>query len=809
MSGLRPLVCIAALVLAGYWTLFLGADFFVEEDPVTLFAYAEGNAAGNGWRPDKALGTSFFFADPGMFHAWAPWALFSRALGSGRTFYTVSIVVLLVAAACAQYLLLRRIAPRIGAAAWLLSPLVVFGPVQHELLFQRHWIALSIAAPLVILLLDEYLQRPRQLHFAYATLLFWGAWFFGSAAAFSQTLIVGVLFAAVRAWLGVDRWRLVRRVAALYAAALTGTVVLGAWVFYPMIVEVQIVDYVRAPRYVTKLALVNVAELAKIVTRWLHSGLLDNHMPGAILTGVFEWTTSWTNVTAVFPCLLLLALARRSADAWLVTLKWMLLALMANELLYASPLYSHAIQIVWPLYPLHKFQPVYYCLQVGMIACLLSDLASPDRRFADAGDAVRSRRATAGILAVVYASLAVFAAVSLLASDATGAAVIAAFDRFGPAHAAGFSKAVLREAVAFDFGQLVRSMRWPALLFYALIAAIMVAWSRRPTLLSVTRGSVTAFAALLLMAGILMSWAIYPLNRQPLVWDGAAGAILAPTDRLYAFFDPRYQAIEKTPEAYRREWSDGEFGLATYRVGYINAPALNLSGTMSFWPADQAAYIDRAFREGGSPLVAMRHLTFGPFVASPWLDMAAVSHFVTWRPLPDSLGYPLVYKAPRLYVYRNPTAWPYFYLAHDIRPAESLAEIPTPRRGTAYLSARDVRPVGAAFGESRITLASFSPGRLVFEFDGRRDEFLAIADGWHPFWRARADGAALDVVKANGVFKGAWIPEGRHRVEFYFDTSPFMPGVYASGAAWLGFAAWIAWAARRARIDGADRMVVV
>src|ERR1700682_3971292 len=121
-----PLLMIAAVTLAGYWRLFAGANFFIEEDDVTIFQYAQRNALGTGWRPDKGLGATFFLGDPGAFHAWSPFSLLARAFPSGHVVYSASIVVLLILAAMAQYCFLRRIAPRLGRTVWMLAPLVVF-----------------------------------------------------------------------------------------------------------------------------------------------------------------------------------------------------------------------------------------------------------------------------------------------------------------------------------------------------------------------------------------------------------------------------------------------------------------------------------------------------------------------------------------------------------------------------------------------------------------------------------------------------------------------------------------------------------
>jgi len=191
-KNIIPILIIAAIILVGYYELFAGATFFVEEDPLIVYNYAHHNAIGNGWRPDKGFGMSFFFGDPGLFHAWSVFTLWEKVTHLPIFAYNSSVLMLLLLAAAAQYFFIRRVAPDIGPAAYIIAPLIVFGPLQHEFLFQRHWITLSIGTPLLIMLLYDYFTNPGTAHILYGALVLWFTWFFGSFAPFFQLLIVGL-----------------------------------------------------------------------------------------------------------------------------------------------------------------------------------------------------------------------------------------------------------------------------------------------------------------------------------------------------------------------------------------------------------------------------------------------------------------------------------------------------------------------------------------------------------------------------------------------------------------------------------------
>jgi len=148
-------LCLLAFILLGHFGLFRGETFFVEEDPVAIFEFAANNSVGNGWTPGEGLGTSHFYGDPGAHHVWGPWSLWPRLFSDQVTAYNASIVLLLLAAAVAQFALIRRVAPVLTPVpSLLLSTLIVFGSLRYEFFFQRHWIMLTVGGPLGALVLQ-------------------------------------------------------------------------------------------------------------------------------------------------------------------------------------------------------------------------------------------------------------------------------------------------------------------------------------------------------------------------------------------------------------------------------------------------------------------------------------------------------------------------------------------------------------------------------------------------------------------------------------------------------------------------------
>ena len=147
--------------------------------------------------------------------------------------------------------------------------------------------------------------------------------------------------------------------------------------------------------------------------------------------------------------------------------------------------------------------------------------------------------------------------------------------------------------------------------------------------------------------------------------------------------------------------------------------------------------------------------------------------------MPDGLG--------GLYIYKNLSSWPYFYLADRVEVKEEGEHLKNVNIGTAYVSENNFFDLQENENKSWIKLNEFRYGRMVFDYYGDEESLLVVADAWHPFWKAKIDDEILPVIKANEIFKGVKLPSGKGNITLYFDTSPYFPGVYVSIVAWSLF----------------------
>ena len=127
------------------------------------------------------------------------------------------------------------------------------------------------------------------------------------------------------------------------------------------------------------------------------------------------------------------------------------------------------------------------------------------------------------------------------------------------------------------------------------------------------------------------------------------------------------------------------------------------------------------------------------------------------------------------YVYENPRALPRVMLLTDWRLAnfDDLLQNGWPDvdpRRTVLLKKVPIGfPAGTTVGGGgRARLVRYANTEVVVEVETPAGGILLLNDIWHPWWRADIDGAEVEILKADVIFRAVVCPRGRHLVRFGF-----------------------------------------
>ena len=176
------------------------------------------------------------------------------------------------------------------------------------------------------------------------------------------------------------------------------------------------------------------------------------------------------------------------------------------------------------------------------------------------------------------------------------------------------------------------------------------------------------------------------------------------------------------------------------------------------------------------------------------LRALGVSHLVGWQRL-DAVGLDAMQAGGdgRAWIYRLRDPAPRIYLARRVRVSPTLDGAYAGMAEAGFIPGEDVvlaapwegRPSeNLAAGEVRV--ASRGPESMAVDVDLPADGIVVVQDSYFPGWRARLDGRAVAIVRANGVGRAVGVRAGRHRLEMSYEPASFRLGALTSMGALIG-----------------------
>jgi hypothetical protein len=137
----------------------------------------------------------------------------------------------------------------------------------------------------------------------------------------------------------------------------------------------------------------------------------------------------------------------------------------------------------------------------------------------------------------------------------------------------------------------------------------------------------------------------------------------------------------------------------------------------------------------------------------------------------------LVARTPDAFVYENTRALPRVMLATDWRVADFAAMIRDggwpdvdPKRTVLLEHAppKFPTPIASDEREGAVSIVRYGHVTVIVDVDAPDGGIVVLNDVWHPWWRAKLDGAPADILKANVLFRAVAVPPGHHQVRFEF-----------------------------------------
>ena len=155
--------------------------------------------------------------------------------------------------------------------------------------------------------------------------------------------------------------------------------------------------------------------------------------------------------------------------------------------------------------------------------------------------------------------------------------------------------------------------------------------------------------------------------------------------------------------------------------------------------------------------------------------------------------------------FRVPGALPRARVVGGVRVAAGPKELDAlldpwrdPAGSVVLTTGRDVVPAPGFTG--RAAIVRERADALEFEVELSADGHLVLADTWDPGWKARLDGAPVELLRADVAFRAVAVPAGRHRVEMVYRPFVAITGLAVSALTAGLLLAWAGWSLRRPRL---------
>ncbi len=269
---------------------------------------------------------------------------------------------------------------------------------------------------------------------------------------------------------------------------------------------------------------------------------------------------------------------------------------------------------------------------------------------------------------------------------------------------------------------------------------------------------------LIIYAGALL----LPALRPRRLWRRGWGVALIAGWLVFNLFTVNWQFnLERRPPA-EPFTPVGVSRFVIERVAALPQPARISGGGLLPGGNNTASVYHLEDITGNTPLQLADVAAFaGQMPAWRFWQLMNVRYVVDERDI-DGPGLIRRFEADGLKVYEVGDPFPRAWLVHRVLRGDdwaALAADETDLKTTALLPATGkIGPLSEPGGASAAVVVEPAPGRLAVDVAAAGDGLLVLSNIFYPGWQATLDGQPVEIIRADGILQGVFVPAGAHRV---------------------------------------------
>jgi uncharacterized membrane protein YfhO len=82
--------------------------------------------------------------------------------------------------------------------------------------------------------------------------------------------------------------------------------------------------------------------------------------------------------------------------------------------------------------------------------------------------------------------------------------------------------------------------------------------------------------------------------------------------------------------------------------------------------------------------------------------------------------------------------------------------------------------------KNNVNITKYTNNKIEIDVSTDHPGLLWLSEIWYPAWKAKVDGKATKVYKADYSFRAIEVPSGSHKITMYFDSKAFQFGMIIS-----------------------------
>jgi len=755
--------------------IFLGKNFFIDEDVFILMKYSSNSVFNNGWNENTLFGVSTFYGDPGVNHYYSLFSIIEKLFHkvnfyNEEIFYNSSIIVMYSLSVVSIFYFLKYFSPKSNNfIALILSFLFLFGSSRYDLQFQRHWLIIGFGFPSYIMCLNEYFLTNKKKYLFKTTLIFFIVLHFGSIPALQNVLIAGFLFLLVKFF--IEKKLYLRQFLKINIFSLTVLVLLGSWIWYPLISEIIQTKYIRAETY-SDFTIFSRDSLSSILKSsfWMLFGPMTP-LNLVLPTGNINIASGqYTNMNFIFNFIFLLFVYQaknvKSNEIYVFLIFYIVLIIIN----YLFPIVQGTLMYVLNTYRVEKVSQEILILQICVINMVLNSDIKNNLNLILKKFIIKFYLTILLIITIVPFLINIVKILGVSLKETINNFLI-----FLQPNIYNLPSDIVRKILIEIYKRYEMSLSFNSLFYFFLnLLLIYIIINFKKNILFRKK---IIFSLIILITNYFSATHFYPLSSSERFWNETKINKFETYDRFFIiqiaekkkFLNGRYEILN--------DWiRDKPITKAYY--GHRETPSMNFSGLTSFYPKNESEMIIKNL-----DISKLRSFVLGDidFLESTLFKNSSIKYILSNKEIKHSnSNISLIEKYKSKFIYMYQLSLPLYYLANNLKYTE-YKKFKKIDKGTIFLKKKKYSFKENDFknNKSKIKLLELKNNEFKFHNNSKKPEILFINNSFHKNWSLISNKYSTNSFECN-YFKNCFLLKpGKYNFKIIFKNK-FNYGLYLS-----------------------------